>query len=477
MKSSAYLYSLLENEGIVRRDLPVSSPAISLAPPVASEEFNAHEIRGRVRARSWHFREALKPPKPQQPKLVSSSEGKIKSMLLTIPVGTTEGDFEAIYKKLLETLPKDTSFLCLVNSGSKAIVEDWLKTYDRDKTTTVVEAPDYVGFSIWAQDAYAIATSSDRKTYFVEPLSFLRYADAVVADYVTHATDIKNFQVPLYFQGGNILIGDDFWLIGIDYPTETLGYINNAIFPDNGETPEALVRRLFQDNLDTSRKLTYVGSPIPVPSEDVVLTEEDGQYFVDIVFQGNKDGTAQPLFHIDMFLTLAGRDASGKYQILVGDPSMAPMPQSAIAPAYSMQNVYDAIAIFLKSTGFSVIRNPLPLTFSKQAVKVEQLDRPQDKKLYEIYLKLRAAELTEVELRNWYFATANNALVEITASSKRVWLPTYGYEDYKYLQASDRGNQKIWEDLGFEVTMLPNFHRLARGLGAVHCIQKYIERG
>ncbi|MEG4419261.1 hypothetical protein QUA70_11720 [Microcoleus sp. LAD1_D5] len=476
MEQSAYLYSLLDNDGVVRRDLPAASPALSLAPPSASAEFNAHEIRGKVGARSWPFRAALRPPKPHLPKLVSSSEGKIKSMLLTIPVGTTEGDFEAIYKKLLETLPKDTRFVCLVNSGSKPIVEDWLKMYDRDKTATVVEAPDYVGFSIWAQDAYAISTSSDQETYFVEPLSFLRYADAVIADYVTHATDIKNFQVPLYFQGGNILIGDDFWLIGIDYPTKTLEYVGDAIFPDDGETPENLVQRLFKDNLDGSRNLIYVGSSIPVPAEDVVLVKEEGQYFVDIVFQGNRDGTAQPLFHIDMFLTLAGKDASGKYQILVGDPSMAPMPQSALATAYSMQSVYDAIASFLKAQGFTVIRNPLPLTFSKQMRNVEELNRPQDKKLSEIYLKLRALGITEVELRSWYFATANNALVEITKSSKRVWLPTYGYEDYKYLQDADKGNQKIWEDLGFEVTMLPNFHRLARGLGAVHCIQKYLER-
>ena len=85
--------------------------------------------------------------------------------------------------------------------------------------------------------------------------------------------------------------------------------------------------------------------------------------------------------------------------------------------------------------------------------------------------------MTEVELRNWYFATANNALVENTPSCKHVWLPTYGYQEYEYLQESDRKNQEIWQNLGFEVTMLPNFHSLARGLGAVHCIQKYIERG
>ncbi|MGI2905489.1 hypothetical protein [Tolypothrix sp. VBCCA 56010] len=476
MKPAAYLYSLLDNKGVIRRDLPLAKPAADLAPLPANEEFNAHETRAIEGARSLVFKEALRPPKPQQPKLVSSSEGKIAAMLLTIPAEGTEAEFKAIYRKLLKTLPKDTRFVCLTNSGSKTVVENWLKDYNRDKTSLVIETPDYVGFSIWAQDAYAMSATKDQKTYFIEPLSFLRYADAVISDYVTNATNIKNFQVPLYFQGGNILVGDDFWLIGIDYPTKTLQYIENAIFPDPGEKPEDLVKRLFKENLDVSRELIYVGSPIPVPAEDIVLVEEDGQYFIDLVFQGNEEGTAQPLFHIDMFLTLLGRNASGKYQILVGDPSIAPTLPSSSAAAYSMQNVFDAIANVLESKGFSVIRNPLPLTFTKEKTTIDNLNRPEDKKLYEIYLKLQAAGLTEVELRSWYFATANNALVEITPSSKRVWLPTYGYDEQSYLKDSDNDNQKIWQNLGFEVTMLPNCNSLARGLGAVHCIQKYIER-
>ena len=471
MKSSAYLYHLLDNKGIIRRDLPTSK-----FPSATSRELNNENQRS-LQPRSEEVLERLKAPKPLQPKLVSSSEGKINSMLLTIPVDAIEGDIMAIYKKMLETLPKSTRFACLVNTGSKAIVEEWLKTYGRDETSVVVEAPDYVGFSIWAQDAYAISTNLDQQAYFVEPLSFLRYADAVVADYITQATNIKDFQVPLYFQGGNILVADDFWLIGADYPTKTLEYINDAIILPEGEAPEALVKRLFRENLDVSRELHYVGSQIPVPVDDVILVKEDSQYCVDMVFQGNEQGTVQPLFHIDMFLSLAGRDANGKYQILVGDPSMAPMPPSAMVNSYTMQNVYDAIADGLKSGGFTVIRNPLPLTFSKQTVKLEELNHSENEKLYRIYLELRNLGLTEVELRNWYFATSNNALVEITDTFKRVWLPTYGYDEFKYLEDSDKKNQDIWENLGFEVTMLPNCHILASGLGAVHCIQKYIERG
>jgi hypothetical protein len=488
MSSSAYLYSLLNNDGVVRRDLPQSVAVPNISIPTDAFELNALATRARASARNFEFRNNLQPAQPQNPRLIPSADGKITGMLLTVPVGNTAGDFAAIYDKLFETLPSHTDLLCLVNTGSKSAVDAWIQLHNR-ANAAVVEAPDHVGFSIWAQDGYAISQTSTNDTYFIEPLSFLRYADAVISDYVSNATSLKNFQTPLYFQGGNILIGDDFWFIGIDYPTNTLEYVNDSIIPNPGETGEQLVRRLYKEYLDNGRTLQYVGSTVPVPSESVLLTQEQGTYYVDLVYQGNKSGTAQPLFHIDMFLTLAGRDQNSSYQILVADPSLSPAtPWSASGAGYSMQNVFDNIANNLLASGYTVIRNPLPLTFTSRMLNVSVFNRPNDPELYAIYTTLTSAGVAQVELRSWYFATANNALVQSTtdAENRKVWLPTYGHnlqapgtleKDYSYLQASDNANKQIWENLGFHVEMLPSFHRLARGLGAVHCIQKYVSRG
>ena len=486
MNSGAYLYSLLNNDGIVRRDLPQSTIVPNIAAPLDAFEVDALTNRAMARAHSFRFLESLQPPQPQQPKLIPSTDGKITGMLLTIPIDRTTGDYAAIYNKLFQTLPAHMELICLVNTGSKATVDSWLQTHGRTNAV-VVEAPDHVGFSIWAQDAYVVSDTSTNDKYFIEPLSFLRYADAVISDYVSTATRFKNFQTPLYFQGGNILIGDNFWLIGIDYPSNTLRYVNNAIFPNSGETPEQLVRRLYTEYLDSQRSLHYVASTVQVPSESIVLTQEQGNYFVDLIYQGNKNGTAQPLFHIDMFLSLAGRNSNGDYRILVGDPSLGPVVPSPNASAYSMQNVYNSIASNLSMMGFDVIRNPLPLTFTSQIINVSELNRPNDPDLYAIYTTLSAAGLTQVELRSWYFATANNALIQNggTAPERKVWLPTYGHDlrapgtyerDYSYLQTSDNENKRIWEGLGYTVEFLPSFHKLARGLGAVHCIQKYLSR-
>ena len=81
--------------------------------------------------------------------------------------------------------------------------------------------------------------------------------------------------------------------------------------------------------------------------------------------------------------------------------------------------------------GFVVIRNPLPLVYC---------DRVEDSE------------------RDWYFASANNALVRQDPSADEiVWLPAYGHGNWPALAATDAANAAIWRELGFEV-------RIGRGL-------------
>jgi hypothetical protein len=82
----------------------------------------------------------------------------------------------------------------------------------------------------------------------------------------------------------------------------------------------------------------------------------------------------------------------------------------------------------------------------------------------------------EERVRQWYFATSNNCLVEITDTSKRVWLPTYGHGPWRALAATDEASREIWEELGFEVVQLGDFHPFAQNLGSLHCIKKYLAR-
>lgn len=147
------------------------------------------------------------------------------------------------------------------------------------------------------------------------------------------------------------------------YPSNTLRYVGNVIEPREDESPVALIQRLYNEYLDPSRKLYYVGSTIPVPEEELRLTVINGKPGVERLYAGNHTGTKQPLFHIDMFITLAGRGPDGRYRVLVGDPGQAAKLLGMPLWQHSMKQVYDNIAKTLSNLGFEVLRNPLPLVY------------------------------------------------------------------------------------------------------------------
>jgi hypothetical protein len=67
--------------------------------------------------------------------------------------------------------------------------------------------------------------------------------------------------------------------------------------------------------------------------------------------------------------------------------------------------------------------------------------------------------------------------VQIDASGREVWLPTYGHGGTAALQATDARHRELWEGLGFAVHELGDFNAFAFNLGALHCIKKYLARG
>lgn len=393
---------------------------------------------------------------PKDPKLVSSAHGAISQLLLTIPAyavkpaGGQTNPIAAAYKDLLSKLPATIKFTVVTHASVEPTVTQWFKMAGLN-SVEVLAVPDHLHFSVWAEDGYVVAKdAASGETFFVEPFEFPRYADGLIADFVSNGTSLSHTQAPLYFQGGNVLIGDDFFFIGADYPANSLKYINKVIVPASGEKPFDTVHRLYGEYMDKARTLHYVGSTIPVPSETTRPIVIDGEQWTEVLYMGNKQGTVQPLFHIDMFITLAGRDAAGKYQLVVGDPSLAAKALGVPLWPHAMQEVFDNVAKGLQKLGFLVTRNPLPLVY---------VDDPSTKE------------------RLWYFATANNALVQITdAGEKNVWLPAYGFGNWTSLSETDKMNVKIWESLGFKATLLSDFHPFAENLGAVHCIKKYLGR-
>ena len=390
---------------------------------------------------------------PTAPSLVATADGGIARMLLTIPLyavteptGSPSNPYGAAYRDLLAKLPASTELVVLTHEAVKPTVATWLDESGRAETSRLVATDDFLGFSIWAEDGYVVI-ADDGKPAFVEPAAFGRYGDALVADSVSDAAAMGLFQAPLHLQGGNVLIGDDFFFIGLDYPILTFeeGILEA---PPGGEFE--LLLKVYARYLDAEREFMPIGSSLPIPSQQRRRFELDGQAWTEILYAGNAPGTRQPLFHIDMFISLAGRGEDGRYRLVVGDPREAARILGTPLQPHAMAEIYDDIAKQLGQQGFDVHRNPLPLVY---------VDTEEDRE------------------RRWYFATSNNALVHRPQDGRpTVFLPTYGHGAFPELVATDTANAELWTGLGYDVVQLGDFHAFAVNLGAVHCIKKYLAR-
>ena len=289
-----------------------------------------------------------------------------------------------------------------------------------------------------------------------------------MAELVATASPLETAQSPLIFQGGNVLIGDDFVFVGADYLDDSVAALDGSgsveDFPASGSAraKEDFVKRLFREQFDPARTFHFPGAR-PGARASNSLIEIDGERWLETVEAGR--GNRQPIFHIDMFLSLAGRAGAAhgaKYQVLVGDPGLADRTLGWQPVAHNLQAEFDAIANQLRRQGFSVRRTPLPyVSVDLRGTFQVEVD----------------GELVEVVgERFWYFATSNNCLVQIDGAAKDVWLPTYGHPPFEELAAIDAVHRRTWESLGFTVHPLGDFHLFAMRLGALHCIKKYLAR-
>ena len=430
------------------------------------------------------------PPTPglDKPRLNSSWQGRIEQLLLSFPAWAT-GDpaTSAGYRSVIGAMRPGTRFVVVHAASQHDLVAGWFADAGH-RDVTHVPMPDYVSFTDWAEDAYvALTDASDGSAYLVEPWEFLRAGDALIADAVEERTDVRASQAPLVFQGGNCLIGDEFWLMGTDYYADTVALLQGGRPPvavPEGADLDAFVRGMFHDYVDSGRELRLVGTRRPIPVRDFVGRREgsadDPAYYLDLPSDGV--GAYQPIFHIDMFVTLVGRRDS--FTVLVGDPAMADGLLGTTSP-YGLASVYDSIAEMFSAAGMQVLRNPLVHRPTPgRSFTVGQLraiaERDRQAALLEAVAELTgqgAAETTAVRVRTWHHVTWNNCLVEDSAAEGRhVYLPTYGGGEPD-LAPLDAHMAALWEGLGFTVHPLADFGSFARRQGVVHCIKKYLRRG
>lgn len=391
---------------------------------------------------------------PPQPSLVPTADGALEAIVFTIPAYAVRGENNPlwkVYKDLILKLPEYTHLYILTHQSVEGMLKQWLEQQNLQPRVQLGVVSDAIEMTVWAEDDFELVYDQDGSLYLLQPHSSRRSGDELASYYACERFGWNRAKVPVYFEGGNLLVGDDFFFLGANYAVDTFYDFAKLLVQDKDLHLKKAMTQVYQQYLDKGRILYFISTNIQLPVEQVRSFNRNGEEWKEVLHLKNGAGTVQPIFHIDMFITLAGRNEDGKYQVLVGDPKMASELLGDNHAIWTIPEAFDDIAALLTRLRFEVIRNPLPLTY---------VDDEQEK------------------VRKWYFATYNNALVEIKGEAdKTVWLPTYGYGCWQELKHTDEENKTIWQHLGFKVVMLEDFHPFAEYSGAVHCIKKYMRRG
>jgi hypothetical protein len=283
----------------------------------------------------------------------------------------------------------------------------------------VIPAPAGAALWPWAQDRVLAFRSGDGSTAV--------FGSDDTADAAGRASGIAGcLALGAPQPGGNILVDGKTCFVGAD---------------------------LFESAIDTSRS-TEVIACAPLARRGPTrfqIVPGDLTWRQDIDRSIAADGSKQPIFHIDMFMTLAGPAPDGTRRILLGDPVWASELIGLPLPDGFPVKAFDQIDYGLRLRGYEVIRNPLPF----------------------VYFDNEAAKL-----REWFYASANNCWVECMegAGGCRVFLPEYGFGPWPELKATDDANAAVWEGLGFEVVRGGDFLPLADQLGSLNCVTRILAR-
>lgn len=437
------------------------------------------------------FRDTLKNRvKPSIPegiaKPVSSAHGKIKTLFLCFPKDdkTKKYNFFSLFKELVEKMDTVEKFIVIYHEtefNNDGIIP---RIHANNNRICPIHLKDGdLGLIPWMQDLF-YPIEYDNKIHLVASQRYrtdeIRALSKILED--NFGTDVRPedqlllTKTVLPFEGGNILVGKNFILIGEDS------------------------KSLLEVNYEATYQQWFGSNPIFLSSEWELPSK------TPLIFDNSKNtlprfSEKQPLLHLDLFISLAGFNQQGEYILVIGEPVLGeplyPDPTNKDLNLFFdwFNNVRNAINDIIRqlkqqtSIDFQIIRNPLVLTYED--------------------------DCDTSNTRNWMWATYNNCLVEIIENeskqitSKKVWLPSYGskqadYSEYTMpyktkqeiaqtmdfpthtvgfgnwcnLRKYDLQNQSIWSDLGFEVCLLENnYIPLAKDRGSLNCITNCVQRG
>lgn len=426
-------------------------------------------------------------PPGKEPRVVSSVYGKIKTMVLFFPTnkGHTVYPYFKFIKELITELKGGGRVFILVlekHQLSKKKISDLSKSADKNGNCFYPVFIVYNDGNLepWAQDSFLSITykvNGSERVYLIEPNLGYKTCNIgyeLVQGLKKLKVGVSSFELehqfsPIPFVGGNVLVADRFVLIGIHGT-------NKRAIQKLGE--EWLGRNIIVLE-SKSTNLYHYWTQCKMTSDGYC-----NKYEADV--------DKQALFHLDLFVTLGGKNEDGQELLVIGDPVVGfslsdnmsddikkIVRQIIMETKKAINEIINQLRVSLRDLRipFKIIRNPLPLTY------------------YD--------EITSSSKRRYFsWASYNNCLVESYYTDKgidaeivkNIIMPSYGISsDYSSklddktglacgrwieLHRYDLQNKWIWEDiLGYKVLLMrEDYNLFARRQGSLNCLTNTIER-
>lgn len=442
------------------------------------------------------------PPNSSNTKIspVSSAHGKIKTLVFTIPNGNKarkKYNFFPILKEIIEKMSATVEEFVIIHPQQES---DYFLAYkkelERNKKVhflkTINKDDD---LDIWVQDYfYPLKLETNEQKHICLAVGIINQDSSTITKFknpITLPTTLSTLKIEytkLPFEGGNILVGDDFLLVGIS----------------NKHTD---YEQWF------GRKPIFIGTTISSAKNPFNVPQEFEDGFKNELPRlkhaqpPGRKLIGQPLLHIDMFITLAGyNEDKTEYTFVVGKPQISTQTRANMLP-----DLLTAIDDWLKLMEDSISKciQKLKEDFASLLNKsIKTIEIP-------LVLTYKDHVTPARQKRKWFWATYNNCLVEIvekTANSdgfKKVWLPSYGnansdysslkmakskqntirkklhknpnkiikYGSWTNLEAYDKIVQSKWSSLGFKVCYFEqSYIPLISRRGSLNCITNVIDR-
>ena len=143
------LNSMRTPRSLVRRHLPL----------IDTESIRRAAVTTRA------FEATVKRPSPEQPRIVSSAHGAIRHVLLCYPSYAGGDDVYCnVFVDLFRQLPEAVELTVVAHSSVVADLEKAADTERPRSQTTIVEAPNYLRYTVWAEDPYVVVEDAFAST-------------------------------------------------------------------------------------------------------------------------------------------------------------------------------------------------------------------------------------------------------------------------------------------------------------------------